>query len=266
MILAPDGVRLSVRHDACAADRGLAMVVAHGFTGSWRRPPVRAVVRGLRVTGGVVSFDFRGHGESSGSSTVGDKEILDLDACVRWARLLGYRRVATVGWSMGAAVAVRHAGEIGGVDAVVAVSGPSRWNYRGTGPMRRLHRGLGTTAGRAILGVAYGTRVHSSGWGRPPLPPDTVVARIAPTPLLLVHGDADHYFPLEHALWLARAAGPGCELWVEPGMGHAEAAATPELVGRIGSWVAAAVHGRPEAQTDGAGAPADDGRRARMPA
>ena len=38
---------------------------------------------------------------------------------------------------MGAAVAIRHAG-FGGVNAVVAVSGPSRWFYQGTTRMRLL--------------------------------------------------------------------------------------------------------------------------------
>ena len=39
----------------------------------------------------------------------GDREVLDLEAAVGWARTLGYQRVATVGFSMGGAVAVRHA-------------------------------------------------------------------------------------------------------------------------------------------------------------
>jgi pimeloyl-ACP methyl ester carboxylesterase len=59
---------------------------------------------------------------------------------------------------------------------------------------------------------------------------------VAPTPLLVVHGSADAYFPVEHARWLALAGGPGVDLWIEPGFGHAETAASPELVARIGAW------------------------------
>src|SRR5438445_790775 len=70
--------------------RPLAVVVAHGFTGSIDKPAVRAVVDALAKHAGVVAFDFRGHGRSSGHSTLGDKEILDLDAAVRHARELGY--------------------------------------------------------------------------------------------------------------------------------------------------------------------------------
>jgi pimeloyl-ACP methyl ester carboxylesterase len=240
VLLAADGVRISARHDPARlppdADRDLAFVVAHGFTGSWRRPGLRLMAEVLAESGGVLSFDFRGHGASGGWSTLGDLEILDLDAVVRWARLLGYRRVATLGWSMGAGVAIRHAALLGGADAVVAVSGPSRWQYRGTAPMRLLHRGVETRLGRAVLARAYRTRIAPSGWEPWPEPPDALVGRIAPAPLLVVHGDADHYFPLEHARWLVEAARGPAELWVERGFGHAEAGATPALLRRIAAW------------------------------
>jgi pimeloyl-ACP methyl ester carboxylesterase len=239
-------VRISARHDPrqdAGGHRDLAFVVAHGFTGSWRRPDVLEIVRTLRRYGGVVSFDFRGHGRSSGTTTVGDLEVLDLDAAVGWARLLGYRRVVTVGWSMGAGVAVRHAALLRRVDAVAAVSGPSRWHYRGTAPMRLLHRAVAGRLGRQVLARCYGTRVAREGWDPPPEPPDALVARIAPVPLLVVHGDADHYFPVEHAQWLARATPGPVELWIEPGFGHAETAATPHLVARMGAWAAAAAAG-----------------------
>src|SRR6185369_16808516 len=126
-----------------AHDRGpdeLAVVVAHGFTGSWRRPAVRRVAELFATRAGVISFDFRGHGRSGGNSTVGDREVFDLQAAIDWARELGYARIATVGFSMGASIVVRHTGlHRDETEAVVAVSGPSRWYYRGTVPMRRVH-------------------------------------------------------------------------------------------------------------------------------
>jgi pimeloyl-ACP methyl ester carboxylesterase len=242
LLAAADGVRISARHDppvdGSAPDLGF--VVAHGFTGSWRRPGSRLIVTTLVETGGVVSFDFRGHGSSGGRSTVGDQEVLDLDAAVRWARHLGYRRLVPVGWSMGAGVAIRHAALHKGVDAVVAVSGPSRWFYRGTTPMRLLHRGVETRVGRGVLALGFRTRIRSVGWelgGDPwPEPPDALVGRIAPAPLLVIHGDLDRYFPVEHARWLVEAARGPAELWLEPGFGHAEAGATPDLVRRIAAW------------------------------
>jgi fermentation-respiration switch protein FrsA (DUF1100 family) len=216
-------------------------VVGHGFTGSWRRPAVRRVAGVLSGNGGVVSFDFRGHGRSGGHSTVGDREPLDLSAAVAWARELGYQRIATLGFSMGAAVAIRHAalhGRADGIHAVAAVSGPSRWYYRDTVPMRRAHwvieRRLGRLVGRLILR----TRVAATGWDPIPEPPHQAVAMIAPIPLLIVHGDADHYFPVDHARTLYERAGEPRQLWLEPGFGHAENAASDDLVRRIGAWLA----------------------------
>lgn len=273
-LLAADGTRISAAHDAAAhhpaaqdpaaqdpaaheaaahdtaahdpaAPRDLAVVVAHGFTGSWRRPAVRAVVAALTSYAGVVSFDFRGHGRSSGRSTVGDLEVLDLDAALAWARLLGYRRVATVGFSMGASVVVRHAGLRSGTpgapDAVVAVSSPSRWYYRGTRPMQRVHVAIEHPLGRRFAALALGTRIAADGWDPVPEPPVALAPRIAPVPLLVVHGDRDAFFPLDHGQALFDAACEPKELWVEPGMGHAEVGASADLLDRIGAWLRAQV-------------------------
>ncbi|MFD2349301.1 alpha/beta fold hydrolase [Nonomuraea ferruginea] len=103
MLRTDDGVRIDAAHTppTGSAARDVGIVVAHGFTGSWRERPARRIVHVLSAYGGVIAFDFRGHGRSGGESTVGDKEILDVAAAVRHARATGYRRVAVVGFSMG---------------------------------------------------------------------------------------------------------------------------------------------------------------------
>jgi fermentation-respiration switch protein FrsA (DUF1100 family) len=233
-----DGVHIDACHDPqVLAERDLAVVVGHGFTGSWRRPAVRRVAGVLADVAGVVTFDFRGHGRSTGTSTVGDREVLDLAAAVAWARELGYRRVATLGFSMGASIVVRHAGLYGGLAAVAAVSGPARWYYRGTPAMRRTHWVIERPVGRLVSRVWLRTRISADGWNPVPVPPYELAGKIAPTPLLVVHGDADHYFPVEHAEQLFAAAAEPKELWLEPGFGHAENAATDELLRRIAGWL-----------------------------
>ena len=244
-LLAADGTAVSAAHhpplDQGGPYSGLAFVVAHGFSGSWRTPALARVTQVLAEESGVVAFDFRGHGRSRGLSTLGDLEVLDLDAAVRWARLLGYTSVATVGFSMGASVVIRHAALLRGVDAVVAVSGPARWYYRGTPTMRRLHFLIEHPAGRLFARIVMGTRILDEGWDPVPAEPRAVAGDVAPTPLLVVHGDRDRFFPLDHAEELAQAGGSTTELWVESGFGHAEAAIDPGLTRRIEAWVRAAL-------------------------
>jgi len=184
----------------------------------------------------VLAIDFRGHGRSAGLSTAGDLEVHDVAAAVAWLRAEGFRRVAVLGWSMGGSVVLRYAGLGGDADAVVSVSSPGMWFERGTRSMRVVHWLCETRSGRLSCRVLRGTRLSPAGWVEVPEAPAEVVGRIAPTPLLIVHGDADHYFPPRHVEALASAA-PDAQVWIEAGMGHAETATTPELLARIISWV-----------------------------
>lgn len=269
---ADDGVLIEAVYDPCTADdgalagaddTGTAIVVAHGFTGSADRPAVRRAVEVFSQRAAVITFSFRGHGGSGGRSTVGDREVLDLAAAVAWARSLGHRRVVTVGFSMGGSVVLRHgalytdpAAEREGVrpvpvrggrtearlgayaDAVVSVSSPARWYYRGTAPMRRLHWVVTRPAGRLVGRYGLRTRIDRNDWDPVPLSPVAAVPAIAPAPLLIVHGDKDPYFPLDHPRMLADAADGAAELWLERGMGHAENASDAALLGRIADWAA----------------------------
>jgi fermentation-respiration switch protein FrsA (DUF1100 family) len=167
---------------------------------------------------------------------VGDREVLDVEAAVATARRLGYQRVVTCGWSMGATVVIRQAGLTGGVDGVIAVSGVSRWYVRDSIAMRKLMWLVETKAGRAVARRAYNLRIGDA-WTQDPESPLDVVGKIAPVPLLLVHGREDHFFGVEHAQALYAAAGQPSELWLIDGFGHAESAATPELLARIGAHV-----------------------------
>jgi pimeloyl-ACP methyl ester carboxylesterase len=234
-LVTTDGVPIDAAH--LPGDSDLAIVLAHGFTLSWQRPAVWQVATRLNRVGGVVTFDFRGHGRSGGLSTMGDRETRDLEVAVAYARELGYRRIATVGFSMGASIVVRHAALVGGVDAVVSVSGPGRWYFRGTKSMRRVHWAVERRLGRVVTRTLLNTRVSPVRWDPVPLPPAEAAARIAPIPLLVVHGDQDLYFPTDHAQQLYAAAGDPKELWIVPGFGHAESGADAALVDRIGQWV-----------------------------
>jgi fermentation-respiration switch protein FrsA (DUF1100 family) len=69
-------------------------------------------------------------------------------------------------------------------------------------------------ANPAVVGVAT---VASQTYGA------NMVGRLAPKPLLLLHGTADSVIPVEHTHRLFEAAGEPKELWVVDGAGHGEA-------------------------------------------
>ncbi len=238
-LVTDDGVPIDAVH--VAGDTRLAFVVAHGFTMYWSQNAIWQAARRLSRYGGVVAFDFRGHGRSGGLSTLGDKEINDLDVAIRYARELGYERVVTVGFSMGASIVLRHEGLIRGADAVVSVSGPGHWYFRGTMAMRKVHWAVEHRLGRQVARRLLHTRISGGRWDPTPVPPADAAARISPTPLLIVHGDRDEFFPVDHAEELFEAAHQPKELWIVPGYGHAETAAKPALIDRIGSWAQTAV-------------------------
>lgn len=250
-VLTVDGEIISAGWIPGRADStpGLAFVLAHGFTGSWREPRVQAVAAHLSRFGDVLSIDQRGHGESTGLCTVGMDEVLDVDAAVGHVRThTGARSVITVGFSMGGSVVLRQGALAPGSvhtpehrpDAVVSVSAPGFWFYRGTKVMRLVHRLIENPAGRAIL-RSKGVRLTSTPWPEPPpWSPEESVRRMGDFPLLVVHGDIDHYFPVEHARVLERAAEEAgnsrAEVIIVPGFAHAESTVDIQTMDRIGKW------------------------------
>lgn len=264
-LVSSDGVRIAAE---TVGDGPITFVFAHGITGGRHRTGVQLVAGWLAQHGRVVLFDQRGHGKSGGRSTLGFREPLDLDAAVAWARELSDAPVVTIGFSMGAAVAVRHAALASAPDratardaditvshrpdATVIVSGVGEWFYRETQVMDRLHRITASWPGRVLFYLAERVRLSLRDWGTDPFAPEDSLptspvasAAMIAHPLLVVHGDEDHYFPPEHGerqyLAAVAAGNPAAEFWLEPGMGHAERGTSAELVARIDAWARAHV-------------------------
>lgn len=243
-----DGIRIAGTHATAlgkpADPLALGIVIAHGFTGNRAQDHVQKVMNALRDFGGVLAIDLRGHGESGGEGTMGMEEVHDVDAAVAHARDFGYRSVATVGFSMGGSVVLRQGALSRGIhapDSVVSVSAPGFWYYRGTRIMRVVHRLIETPSGRLAL-KSKGVTVTSTPWpDPPPISPEQAVEQYGDLPLLVVHGDVDKYFPLEHAHALQRAAersgNPNAEFRFVEGFGHAETAISQESLRYIGSWL-----------------------------
>jgi pimeloyl-ACP methyl ester carboxylesterase len=211
-----DGVRLV---GSLAGIEGPALVFCHGFLGWHRKQRIVRFVERLASRFRIYAFDLRGHGRSAGVSTFGDREYLDVDAVVRMARQETRGPVVTLGGSMGGIAVIRQAAFRGGVDAVVLVSTPARWNGHRSRAVRQMRWLTGTRAGRGVARAA-GVRLAGS-WGWPD-DPEAVVGRIAPTPLIVVHGRDDHFFEVEEAWRLYRRAGEPKRLLLASRFGHAE--------------------------------------------
>jgi pimeloyl-ACP methyl ester carboxylesterase len=207
-----------------------AIVVCHGFSGWHRKARPARFAEALSSWCTVYAFDFRGHGLSAGETTFGGLEIHDVAAVVALARSEGHAPVGTVGASMGGVSVIRHAALLGGVDAVVAISTPARWDGHASEAVRRMAWIAGTDRGRRV-GRAMGVRITPEIERQES--PEEVVGKIAPTPVLIIHGRDDHFFEEEEAWRLYRRAGEPKGLWLASRFGHAEDGFSPGLAERI---------------------------------
>jgi pimeloyl-ACP methyl ester carboxylesterase len=217
-LITRDGVQLSATHYG-SADAEISLAFGHGFTGSQRNPKLVELARRIARAGiAFYASDFRGHGESGGMSTLGEREVDDLDAVVAAARAR-HPRVVSVGASMGGLVALRHAALGGVVDAVVAISSPAPAGGPKLARARFLARMATSGSGRLLL-QRYGTRVGAmASFELGPVD----LASIAPIPVAIVHGARDRYVPLVDAHSLYEQLSEPRRLVVLPKFGHGEA-------------------------------------------
>jgi pimeloyl-ACP methyl ester carboxylesterase len=217
---------------------GPPLILCHGFFGWHRKPRMVAMAMALSREFTVYTFDFRGHGRSGGLCTYGDLEYLDVDAVVRLARVGTGEPVVTVGVSMGGIAVIRHAALRGGVDAVVAISTPARWDGHPSAAVRRIRRMTDTKRGRRLARL-LGVRLSPT-WSHPE-DPEALVGRIAPTPLILVHGRDDHFFEEDEVWRLYRRAGNPKRVMLARRFGHAEDGLNPALAELLARRIHAAV-------------------------
>lgn len=230
-----DGVPIAGIH-LDRSDTDLLVIYAHGFLSNKNHRVVPRFVELLSERFDVMAFDFRGHGESGGLCSFCDGELLDLDAVVQYARGFGYQKIVTVGSSMGGATVIRHAGLIGNVDGVVTVGAFAdarnlRWPTSALG----LHLIFNTVLGGPFAAITRGTRVGDLRLGDQQ--PIDVVDRIAPRPLLLIHGEWDMLVhPSEAERLFARALEPKTMVVVPRG-GHDIPLLTRETVELLDDWI-----------------------------
>ncbi len=165
----------------------------------------------------VLLFDYRGCGESDhGPQSLAHHEMRDARAAVRYVRArMPDAHVGVIGYSMGAAIAIRLAAEEPWIRAVVADSPFATMREVIAHAYQR--RRVPT---RPLLDLADALTRWRYGYPFEAVRPLDVVRLIAPRPLLLIHGTADLVIPVEHSRRLYAAAGEPKELWEFEGAPH----------------------------------------------
>ncbi|OGO42107.1 MAG: hypothetical protein A2Z04_07045 [Chloroflexi bacterium RBG_16_57_9] len=214
---------------------GTLFIYCHGFLSGKNHRVVPHFVEALAERGDAMSFDFRGHGESHGTCTFADREVLDLKAVVRYARGLGYERIVTIGSSMGGATVIRYAALFGDVDGVVTIGafadGRSFWWLSSQQAVQFF---FGTSWGAQLCWWTRGTRVGSMSRMEQPI---EVVHRIAPRPLLLIQGEWDLLIHPSEAEAIYQNAREPKELVIVPRGGHDLPLLTESTRDLIVEWV-----------------------------
>lgn len=159
----------------------------------------------------VLFFDFRGHGQSAGHTTsFGWHESQDVRAAVKYLARRGQDRIALYGFSMGGASAnlafdPRHGKDAAFDSNVRAVVVDS--TFARLAPLLAQQLGFVPGAWRpSLLRALSWCSLYEVGARPEQIAPGRVVARIAPRPMLIIHGDRDRLIPLAQSLELFEAA------------------------------------------------------------
>jgi pimeloyl-ACP methyl ester carboxylesterase len=203
---------------------GRVLVLCHGFPASPRGAttsghtyPQLAERLAAEADWTVVTFNFRGTGESGGNFSLSGW-MKDLRAVID--KVLAYPRVAGVwlaGFSTGGSVAICAAGEDERVRGVASFAAPADFENLASDPEAYLARAR-------ELGVVRtpGFPPDVEAWAREAreLCPAALVGKIPPRPILVVHGTDDHVVAPVDARALADAAYGRAELRLLSGADH----------------------------------------------
>ena len=119
--------RQEIVYDHYAQSKQDLVIIAHGFFNSKDSVLLKALGQALLPDRDVIIMDFRGHGKSRGLFYWTTKEYLDLLAVLD-AVQNDYRKIAVIGFSLGAATTIITATKTERIDSIIAVSGPTSFD------------------------------------------------------------------------------------------------------------------------------------------
>ena len=217
---AKDGITLrGVWIPAEGSDK--AVIYLHGHNSSHDFDIYKAV--DLHSIGlNVLLFDFRAHGRSDGRMlTFGYKERWDVLAAIKFLQTRGMKHIGLHGTSYGGLTAMLTAPICPEVEVVISDGGPSRL-MTGAGAWAD-ERGLPHWLTRVMAWLFFSMISVRLGVNIFRYEPVRWVGKIAPRPILFIHGDHDMFCADFDDLYAA--AREPKELWRLPEAGHTTAAA-----------------------------------------
>jgi uncharacterized protein len=194
------------------------VIMLHGHGGSM--DPDVQYVPALHAAGfNVLMFDFRAHGRSDGRvSTIGYLERQDVLGAVDFVRAKGIERIGLLGFSMGGVVAMLTAPICPDVRAVISDGGPARMRTALT--VWAWERGVPKLLGAVIAWLTLAVTSLRVGANQFRYEPVRCVGRIAPRPILFIHGERDPYLPPADFDALVAAANEPKQVWRVSEAGH----------------------------------------------
>ena len=212
-----DSEIIALNHHRCGSKQ--VIVLAHGFYNNKDAFLFKNIAKKLAAYYDLISFDFRGHGKSSGLFSWTSEEPNDLAAVLAYAKDQGYEQVGVVGFSLGAAVTIIEASRSKIIDSVIAVSAPfDFWqiNFHFWEPemFNDLKLNLGMKG--------KGKFIRSGNFLGKKIKPIDVVSKIAPVPIYFMHGEKDWIIKPEHSKKLFKKARDPKKLLIIDEAGHAE--------------------------------------------
>lgn len=116
-----DGIKIAINH--FKKDKEEVLIIANGWTMSKDSKFIDEMSQLFAKTFDVISFDFRGHGKSSGTYTFTSKEPEDLKSVINYAKKL-YKKIYLIGFSLGGAISIIHSAYEERLNRLIIVSAP----------------------------------------------------------------------------------------------------------------------------------------------
>ncbi|NJP07159.1 MAG: alpha/beta hydrolase [Chloroflexaceae bacterium] len=215
-----DGVTIAATLFPCQQQD--LLIVCHGFGANQRSMAIVWLAEALAGPWDVLTFDWRGFGQSGGQASLGLDEQQDLETVIAYGRAAGYERIGLIAESMGGLISLTALGswaangepaEHHRVERLVSIAAPI--SYLLTGRLRSF----------------IASHVAPQRWARPLSPlvglrlgqikpvSSMDVVQYIQVPTLLIHGDADTVVPVKNA-YLIHERCPHATLHIYKGVDH----------------------------------------------